>query len=538
MNKIDFNTMLRLDMSDECLWRGDEHIPLTAKTFSILSYLASRPNQLVTKHELLEAIWPTTYVVEDVIKHYIAELRRLLGDSAGKPRFIENVRGRGYRFIGYIKIEKTIDSSNIQPIISVSSDPATESEVEKIASLKEIPIAVLPFVNLSGDPRQKYFADGITADVITDLSRFNELRVVTVSPVIDHWKKSPSVRDVAKDLGVDYILSGGIRRDHDRLRVTVQLIDAIEGYYLWTEAYDCKLTVGNIIDIQVDIAQKIVVAVANPGSGALSLVGKQRILEIRAGSLSEYNGVLLAHHYCMIYNKETHKVARDSLEEAIKRNPEYANGWAWLSHLYGDEEYNLFNPRPGAWERAFEAAIKAVELDPANQKAQVEIVNHFLKQGKDNQVLLQAEKALALNPNNATAIADLSIWLVGAGFWDKGYELAMKATQLDPHNGIPYFPIFRYHYNRGDYESALNAILKVNHFGAFNYWQYVAAAYAQLGFKTKAQAAAAKVLELNPDYIDHAYEHCRKFSHSDEYVEHVMVGLRKAGLEIPLEKGM
>ena len=538
MHKIDFNTMLRLDMSDERLWRGDKHISLTPKTFAILSYLASRPNQLVTKHELLEAVWPNTYVVEDVIKHYIAELRRLLGDSAGKPRFIENVRGRGYRFIGYIKIEKTIDSSNIQPIISVSSDPAKEPVAHKISPLKGIPIAVLPFANLSGDPRQKYFADGITADVITDLSRFNELRVVTVSPVIDPWKQSSSVTDLAKAFNVEYFLNGGVRRDRDQLRVTVQLIDAIEGYYLWTEAYDCKLTVGNIIDIQVDIAQKIVVAVANPGSGVISLARQQKVASKGTDSLEVYESIFQAHQYILMYTQKAHKTARDSLERALEIDSNHANGWAWLSHMYDDEAINQLNPLPGSWERAYDAASKALKLDPLNQKANWQRTCHLFLEGKHSEVLTQAEKTVDLNPNNATVIGDIAIWVVAAGHWERGFEMATRATELNPMSGIPYFPIFRYHYHQGDYEKALDAAIKVNFPEMPDYWQHLAAAYGKLGRTTEARTAAAKLLEFRPDFTEHAYEHSRQLSNSDEYIEDFIDGARKAGLDIPPEKGL
>ena len=536
MNKIDFDIIPRLDMSDERLWRGDKQISLTPKTFAILSYLASRPNQLVTKHELLEAVWPTTYVVEDVIKHYIAELRRLLGDSASEPRFIENVRGRGYRFIGYIKIEKTIDSSNIQPIISVSSDPAKEPEVHEISPLKGIPIAVLPFANLSGDPRQKYFADGITADVITDLSRFNELRVVTVSPVIDPWKQSSSVTDLVKVLNVEYFLNGGVRRDRDQLRVTVQLIDAIEGYYLWTEAYDCKLTVGNIIDIQVDIAQKIVVAVANPGSGVLSLDRQRSAMRKGKSCLGVYDSIFRAHQQVLLCTQAAHKIARNSLEHAVEIDSDCADSWAWLSYIYGDEGMNLYNPLPEPWERAHDAVSKALKIDPLNQMANLQRTTHLCLERRDREVLEQAEKTVAINPNNAAILGDIAIWVMSSGYWEQGFELATKAAQLNPEGGVSYFSICRYHYYRGDYEKALDTAIKVNFPEMPDYWQHLAAAYGKLGRTTEARTAAAKLLELRPDFIEHAYEHSRQFSNSDEYIEDFIDGVRKAGLDIPPEK--
>src|SRR2546421_6725633 len=223
------------------LMSRDRQIRLTPKALALLSFLAGRPGELVTKEELFAAVWPDIAVGDAALVTCIQELRKALGDDARRPRYIETLHRRGYRFIGKIPTGR----------------PA--AEVAALALPDRPSIAVLPFDNMSDDPDQEHFADGISEDLITGLARIHWLFVIARNSTFAYKNRAVDVKQVARELGVRYVLEGSVRRAGKQLRISAQLIDALTGGHHWAEQYDRKL--GDIFAVQDEITRSVVATI-------------------------------------------------------------------------------------------------------------------------------------------------------------------------------------------------------------------------------------------------------------------------------------
>lgn len=265
-------TKYRLDCADERLWQGDQPVPIRNTAFQLLRYLASNPNRLLTKDDILDAVWGKLCVTEGLVKEYIHDLRQALGDDPKQPRYIETVHGRGYRYLGGIEV------SNGSVAVGMQSEHAGP-----LPSL-----AVLPLTNLSSDPEQEYFSDGITEDIITELSRFSGLLVIARNSSFAYKSRPVDIKQVARELGVGYVMEGSVQRYGDRLRITAQLIEAGSGGHIWGEKYDRNL--GDIFDLQDEITRHVVGSIAPQ----VELAELERGRELSETNLSAYEIALKA----------------------------------------------------------------------------------------------------------------------------------------------------------------------------------------------------------------------------------------------------
>jgi adenylate cyclase len=299
---------------------------------------------------------------------------------------------------------------------SAPKEPAAPVDDPVLAIPSGPSIAVLPFDNLSGDPDQEYFADGLTEDVISKLTRFRDLLVIARNSTHRYKGQQVDVRQVGRELGARYVVEGSVRRAADTVRVTTQLIDASNGAHLWAESYEADLTAGDIFALQDQITNQLVNVIAD-AYGVLARTNLRESKKKPPESLDAYDCVLRGYGYLMVYTAEAHLEARDCLERAVKIDPDYSDAWAWLTWMYQDEYLLNFNPRPEPLERALQAAQRAVDLDQMNQLAHhVLAVCHFLRR-EDDLFLTHAERALAINSNNAAFIGDIGIFMVGVGEW-------------------------------------------------------------------------------------------------------------------------
>src|SRR5215813_11782674 len=204
-----------LDIARSSLRAADRDVPLRRKSFELLRYLLENPDRLVTKEEFLEAIWPNVTVTDEVLTQCVSEVRQAIGDS--KQTIIVTVPRRGYRFAAPVLRVAT------SAAVSAGSESGTRSQSPP---LDRPSVAVLPLTNLSGDPQQDYFSDGITEDITTELSRFSELLVIARNSSFQYKGKAVDIRQIGRELGARYVLEGSVRRSGDRIRITGQLIDA------------------------------------------------------------------------------------------------------------------------------------------------------------------------------------------------------------------------------------------------------------------------------------------------------------------------
>ena len=393
-------------------------------------------------------------------------------------------------------------------------------------------IAVLPFDNLSGDPEQDYFADGLTEDIITALSKFPELFVIARNSTFQYKGLAVDVREVGRDLGVQYVLEGSLRKTGDKIRVSAKLLDAGDGSDLWAETYDRDLTAADVFAIQDEVRAHVVATLADlhgiiPRAGLLAAKRKN------PESLSAYECYLRAWIvYDKLFTPDEHLTVRDCLERAVEADPNYADAWATLAWIYTDEDSWGYNPRPDPLDRALEAAERAVELDPASQLAHWMLARTHWYRHELDAYFVGAERALAMNPNNSTILALAGIYSAYAGEWERGVAMVRKAAALNPHHpGWYYFAFSFDNYRKGDYAAALAEAQRLNMPGFYLSQIALAAVYGQLANEAGSRQAVEKLLQLYPGFtLESAQAEYRKLNFAPDLIEHMVEGLRKAGV--------
>jgi adenylate cyclase len=403
-------------------------------------------------------------------------------------------------------------------------------------------IAVLPFENMSGDPEQEYFSDGITEDIITELARFRNLHVVARNSSFRYKGKSVDVRKVGQELGANYIVEGSVRKAGERVRITAQLVDAGDGSHLWAETYDRDLLVGNIFDIQDDITRRVVGKIA----GSHGVLTRTIVEKRKRGtfSLDAYECVLNGYAYERILSREMHRKVRSCLEQTLEIEPDYADAWSMLAQMYLDEFFYGYNPHSDGsdpLERMESAALRSIELDPTNQQGHMELAIVYFLQEQLDKFLIQAEKAISLNPNNEHLLAAMGVYITYTGNFDRGVALTKKAILLNPdHPGWFHVPLYLDHYRKGEYEAALARIelMKMPKFHLTHI--LLAAVYGKMGRMVEAQNAVEDLIELRPDFAETGKlrEEMEKRLKSIDLLNDVLDGLRKAGLNIPYESAV
>jgi len=400
-------------------------------------------------------------------------------------------------------------------------------------------IAVLPFTNMSGDSQKEYFADGITEDIITGLSRFRDLFVIARNSTFQYKGKAVDVREVGKDLGVQFVLEGSVRREKSRIRVTAQLLDASSGAHLWADTYDRDLTTGEIFDIQDEITAKVVSKLGDPLRGMIFQVESRQARKKGAVGFEAFDCVLQGKTYFATFDSTIHQAVRECLERTVKTHPEYADAWAYLAVTITDEYALGYNPRPNSLEHAVEAAKRAISLDPENQVGHWFLARALFFKHDLEQFLQVAERAVSLNPNNTAVCAGAAVYMSLAGQWDKGKALMERAIALNPnHPGWYHMPLFFYHYRKAEFQTALTHAQKWQQGLPTVYLPYIAlaAVYGQLNRQEEASAAVNELLKLKSNFPENAWGEFRKFNIEPNLAQRMSDGLRKAGLTLPEEK--
>jgi adenylate cyclase len=405
-----------------------------------------------------------------------------------------------------------------------SFEPAS---VEKMAfPLPEKPsIAVLPFDNMSGDPQQDYFGDGLTEQLISALSKAPYLFVIARNSTFTYKGKPVKVQQVAEELGVRYVLEGSVRKHEDRVRITAQLIDALKGHHLWSESYDRELK--DIFALQDEITMKVVTALR------VKLTAGEQARMFGAGTknLKAYLKRLEAIGPYFLFEKEANFQAKQLLEEAIALDPEFSDAYSMLgySHFF-DAVYGWSKSPQKSIKRAFELAQKALSLDDSLAQPYEMISKIYVLQKKYEKAIAEAQQAVELDPGSAWVIHNLGWVLRCAGRPEEGIPLMKKSIRLNPTAHATMFDTLgRAYFLAGRYEEALAEYEKAVKFKPDHRDAHIglAATYAVLGQKEEARTEVSEILMIEPNFSIKKYA---RFMYFQVGLEPEIEGLRKAGL--------
>lgn len=508
-------------------------VAIEPQVFNLLLYMIRNRERIVSRDDLIAAVWDGRAISDTSLSSQIFALRRALDDSGKTQNVIRTVPRRGFRFVAEVTVDADgpalAEGGGVATTVktaeraAVASRPAGRqaAQLSEVLRATSIPtLIVLPF-KIASDGLDEYFCDGLTEDVISNLTHFRELRVIASNTSLRFKDRQIPATEIAQNLGADYIVDGSVRRESNRLRVAVQLSDVATGVTLWADRYDRQLE--DIFALQDAMTHMIVASLGvKLQSAALSLA-----LRKSPSDLDAYDYLLRARRYTTTLNEMMHAEARSLLEQAIALDPTYAEAYALLANVYLAEYRFGANPRANPIERALSMALKATELDPQSAYAHcwLAIVHFFQKDfGKFE---AEMKRALDLNPNDPEILAEAGHYFSFMGEFDRGHELSSRAQKLNPlHPGWYHFSPALRHYHQRRFEDTLLDVQRIS-MPDF-YWTHIlkAAALGQIG----REDAAASLAALNSVKGGVSAEcEMRKWNVPAADFAHIMEGLRKAG---------
>ena len=412
--------------------------------------------------------------------------------------------------------------------------PALQRAAEK--SLLGVPqgpaIAVLPFTNLSDDPKQEYFSDGLTEDLMTELSRASrDLRVLARNTTFQYKGKAVDVTKLGHDLGVRYVLEGSIRRSDDRVRVMAQLIDTQTGAHIWADRFDREMA--DIFLVQDEIVSQIVAKIAG-NFGVIDINEARSATRKNPDEIQAYDLVLRAQAVMWPeWSQETFSAAKGMLSQAIALDPSNARARRELAYLAVIGWVFRFDKMPMPPQEIVAQAARAVQLDPADARAHMVAASAYFFNKQLDLFEREAQQAIELAPYDAEILATLACMIADSGQWERGLALAEKANTLNADAAVGWYhhTLYYYHYLKGDYERALEfRRLHPDQQAIHAYIEYIPV-YGQLGRKEEALENWRKLLADAPGWTAESFEAWyHLWNMRDEDIAKLMDGVYKSGV--------
>ena len=504
-----------LDLKRRSLTYNDSLVPLTPKAFDILVFLVQNPNRIVTKEELLKAVWADTFVEEGNLTQNISMLRKALAGKSEDNGFIVTIARKGYQFaadvdltegLGIVKqggaqiptsyisttgiaVEAEAESHRHTPVIPGA--PGVEALVSKRESRRRrvailsavavilvaagyvlwrrfhsavspgsqrIMLAVLPFQNLTGDPNLEYLSDGLTEELIAQLGRMQpeQLGVIARTSVMGYRRSDKRLDQIGHELSVQYVLESSVRRGADRLRITVQLVQVKDQSHLWTESYD--YAPGDVLGLENNVGAAVAREIER------RLIPQQQAHPIRLHPVNSaaFDAYLEGRYFfTRSSGKDDLDRATSYYERAIKLDSIYAPAWVGLSQTLERQADKGFVPNEDGYQRARKAVEKALELDPNlaeahSQMGWIKLIHDWDWAGADTSF----QRALALAPGNSTIVSYASSMSETLGRLDKALELDHQAVELDPLNALSQGTMAQHYYYVGRLEESAESLKK------------------------------------------------------------------------------
>jgi len=505
-----------LDTERRELRRGQEAVAVEPQVFDLLAYLVQNRDRVVSKDDLIASIWSGRIVSDSTLTSRINAARKAIGDSGEDQKLIRTIARKGLRFVGQVRLER--------------EDAAPRDEAPRQAlPLPDRPaIAVLPFTNLTGDPQQEYFSDGISEDIITALSKLRWFFVIARNSSFIYKGRAAHLKEIAEDLGVGYVVEGSVRRGGDRLRVTAQLNNVATGSHIWAERYDLDLA--DVFAVQDEITDAIIAAIEPQLYAAENVRAKRKPPD----SMDAWDLLMRALSHYWRVTRQDNMVAQALLEKATAIDPNYGQALSMLawSHSFGVhmgwEDAESAAPIAG---RAAAAAVLADSEDPWAHHA-LGCVHLFARRFDD--CLAEFEQALQLNPNFSLAQGYYGLALSYCGRWQDGDLAARRALRLSPRDPFSavYCGIASYARFVGrDYAEAMRLAREgIRQRGDFVGAHRVLTAAAGMTGEHETAAAALAALRRAQPGISLAWIARQMPIRNDDDREHYLEGFRRAGL--------
>jgi TolB-like protein/DNA-binding winged helix-turn-helix (wHTH) protein len=486
---------IALDSRKRTLSRAGSPVSLTPKAFDVLLFLVQNPNRLITKEELLQAVWGDTFVEEGNLTQYISHLRKALGDNSEDTRLIVTIARKGYQFTADVTVGEAADTAkqaavpaptaesslaDTQPVLGSPADeavPKTPKHSWKAAVLgasavvliavgfaswrhfagmtpprpQKIMLAVLPFENLTGDPNKEYLADGLTEETISQLGRINpeHLGVIARTSVMGYKHKDERLDQIGRDLSVQYVLENSLRESGNHIRLTAHLIQVKDQTHLWSQDYDYP--VNDFLAVEDDLAK----AVTHEIQVRLTSKQQAELAQSHPVNPEAFDAYLKGYYYFELNTDKDTDLAAKYFERATQLDPSYALAWVGLSRARKWQAVTGRIPRDESYRLAREAVERALALNPNlaeahSQMGRIKQQIDFDWTGAD----ASYQRAVELEPGNSETVLLAAFSVAYLGRLDEALQLTRRAVDLDPLNARSWAGIGEIEFRAGKLDEA------------------------------------------------------------------------------------
>jgi TolB-like protein len=516
-----------LDTDRRELRRGTKSVAVEPQVFDLLVHLVENRERVVSKDDLIASVWGGRIVSDSTLTTRINAARRAVGDSGEKQKLIRTIARKGLRFVGAVHIQP--EDVEPEPAAVRSGEDSREPPRAALPLPDRAAIAVLPFTNMTDDPGQEYFSDGISEDIITALSKLRWFLVIARNSSFIYKGKSVHMQQIAEELGVRYVMEGSVRRDGGRVRITAQLNDVATGSHIWAERYDREPA--DVFAVQDEITEAVVAAI----EPKLYAAENFRAARKPPDSMDAWDLLMRALSHYWRVTRPDNMAAQALLEKAVAIDPNYGRALGLLAHSHtfgahmGWEDMAAATP---VVERAAQAAILADSEDPW---AHVALGYAYQFMRRFDESLAEFETALRLNPNFSLAHGQYGLTLSYCGRWEEGALAAAHALRLSPRDPFSalYYGIAAYaqfvgrNYQEAMSQARVGIRLRGDFVGAH---RVLTAAAGMAGHGDAAKAALAELRRAQPN-ISLAWIAEQIPTKQDAEREHYLEGFRRAGLD-------
>jgi len=445
---------ISIDTTRFRLCLSNEPISVEPQVFDLLVYLIENRDRVVRRDELLENLWKGKVVTDSALGSRLKDARKAVGDSGDKQKVIKTFHRRGYQFIAEVKEVSTAQSSEKVEALTLHEDlPLSDNPTIVEPLNKTHSIAVLPFDNLSGDPNQEYFSDGVSESIILNLSLFPELNTKSRNSGFAFKQQIKSLGKIPRELNVDYLVEGSIRKTEDRIRITVQLIETTSGNQVWGKRYDAE--VENLFDLEEKLSRTIAATVTGQIDSDLQRIAINK----GAAHQDSYLLLLAGIYHCYKFTRLDMSIAIEKLNQCLENDPNNVRAHATLFVCY---LLNYLQRWVADHQASFEQAgvhiSRALSLAPGIGYVQAFYAEYLIFSRQSSKALGHANKALQINPNDSHAVTMKAFALEMLGEYQQALELAELGHQLDPYVPWADWNLAECQIFAGQYEKALETI--------------------------------------------------------------------------------